>query len=321
MTGNTEPQGSDAKRVAPAKTMWDHLADNRQIENVAERTAHAIEHRLSYSRSVLDREFGLRPTKDARPASSYKSYYGPRVDLYRVADTVAIKRRSAPPSRAQRINGRITAKRERIRKSDLNRSLNRFAEAWYENRIVVMDTETTCLDSPEIIEIAAVEARSGEVLINERVRPITEIEDGAAAVHGMTSDDLADAPRWPEVAARFHDALPDRALLAAFNAPFDRRAYETTCDLHGVDARPGGWLCVQRDVAKCADPFALRIALADAARDARIPVDEDKAHAALFDAQIAASVLNYWMRVRERNLRWVERAERILDRLKARRWA
>lgn len=322
MSGNpkAQAQGNDAERVATAKSFYEHLADNQEIEDKNERIAHAVEHGIAYSRARLKRELGLRPIPDAEPVSSYKNDYGQRIWLYRVADTVAIKRRTAPQSRAQRVNAKATGLRKSL-SSRLNRRLEQYADAWREGRIVVIDTETTGLDNPEVIEIAAVEARSSRVLVNERVRPITQIEDGAAAIHGIRDADLTDAPRWPAVAEQLHAALPKTALLAAFNSDFDSRAYRLTCELHDVNPRRGPWLCVKRDVAEIADPDMGRYTNLRNAADRGHVTFDGEAHAALTDARVAAGVLDHWMGVRERIADQLAKSERILNRLKEKRRA
>lgn len=93
-------------------------------------------------------------------------------------------------------------------------------------RQVVLDTETTGLEwrqGHRIIEIGAVE------LLNRRLtgrdfhvylNPEREIDRGAAAVHGITLEQLRDAPRFVQIAADLLDFLGD-AELVIHNAPFD----------------------------------------------------------------------------------------------------
>jgi DNA polymerase III subunit epsilon len=93
-------------------------------------------------------------------------------------------------------------------------------------RLVVLDTETTGLnpqDGHRIIEIGCVE------LVNRRltgkrfhvyINPDRVIDDGAVAVHGITSQFLVDKPRFNEVAAEFI-AFIKGAELVIHNAPFD----------------------------------------------------------------------------------------------------
>ena len=93
-------------------------------------------------------------------------------------------------------------------------------------RQVVLDTETTGLEVSQghrIIEIGCVE------LVNRRltgrhfhkyIRPDRDIDAGALAVHGITSEFLADKPTFDRVAEEFL-AFIDGAELIIHNAPFD----------------------------------------------------------------------------------------------------
>lgn len=93
-------------------------------------------------------------------------------------------------------------------------------------RQIILDTETTGLEPEKghrIIEIGAVE------LVNRRatgrhfhryLNPGREIDAGARAVHGITNEDLADKPRFGEVAAELL-AFISGAELVIHNAAFD----------------------------------------------------------------------------------------------------
>ena len=93
-------------------------------------------------------------------------------------------------------------------------------------RQVVLDTETTGLEphlGHRIIEIGCVEVinrRATGKHFHEYLNPEREIDAGAAAVHGMTYEQLANKPRFGEIAARFL-AFVEGAELVIHNAPFD----------------------------------------------------------------------------------------------------
>ncbi|TCJ13196.1 DNA polymerase III subunit epsilon [Parasulfuritortus cantonensis] len=93
-------------------------------------------------------------------------------------------------------------------------------------RKIVLDTETTGLN-PElghrVIEIGAVEVVNRRVsgrTFHTYLNPDREIDAGAVEVHGLTSDFLADKPRFPDVVAEFLDFI-GQAELVIHNAPFD----------------------------------------------------------------------------------------------------
>src|SRR5262249_41372082 len=84
---------------------------------------------------------------------------------------------------------------------------------------VILDTETTDLDG-YVVEIAVIDAATGDTLLDTLVNPGTPIADGARWVHGISDADVADAPPWAEVLPRLLEATRGRTVLA-YNAAFD----------------------------------------------------------------------------------------------------
>ena len=93
-------------------------------------------------------------------------------------------------------------------------------------RQIVLDTETTGLNpklGDRIIEIGCVEIvdrRISERHFHAYVNPEREIDEGASRVHGLTREDLASKPRFPEIAPGFHDFIRGTELII-HNADFD----------------------------------------------------------------------------------------------------
>ncbi len=94
------------------------------------------------------------------------------------------------------------------------------------SRSVLFDTETTGLDpmaGDRVIEIAALELM-GDLPTGRRfhkfVHPGRDIPEEAARVHGITLDQLKDAPLFDEVADALLEFLADDPLIA-HNAAFD----------------------------------------------------------------------------------------------------
>lgn len=93
-------------------------------------------------------------------------------------------------------------------------------------RQIVLDTETTGLNprsGDRIIEVGCVE------LINRRltgnnfhvyINPERDSEEGALAVHGLTTEFLSDKPKFAEIAAELRDYVGDAEVII-HNAPFD----------------------------------------------------------------------------------------------------
>jgi DNA polymerase III subunit epsilon len=90
----------------------------------------------------------------------------------------------------------------------------------------ILDTETTGLNSPEIIELAVMDLK-GQVIINQRFNPKNKVEAGAAAIHGLTNEILLKYPRWDVIADRIEQILLERNLLI-YNFGFDYNALWTT---------------------------------------------------------------------------------------------
>ena len=93
-------------------------------------------------------------------------------------------------------------------------------------RQIVLDTETTGLNprsGDRIIEIGCVE------LVNRRltgnnfhryINPERDSEEGALAVHGLTTEFLSDKPKFAEIAAELRDYVSGAEVII-HNAPFD----------------------------------------------------------------------------------------------------
>jgi DNA polymerase-3 subunit epsilon len=93
-------------------------------------------------------------------------------------------------------------------------------------RQIVLDTETTGLNprsGDRIIEIGCVE------LVNRRltgnnfhryINPERDSEEGALAVHGLTTEFLSDKPKFAEIADELRDYVKGAEVII-HNAPFD----------------------------------------------------------------------------------------------------
>jgi DNA polymerase-3 subunit epsilon len=93
-------------------------------------------------------------------------------------------------------------------------------------RQIVLDTETTGLDPAQgnrIIEIGCVEIVGRKLTgrhYHQYINPERDSEEGALAVHGITTEFLADKPVFAKVAEEFL-AFVSGAELIIHNAPFD----------------------------------------------------------------------------------------------------
>lgn len=93
-------------------------------------------------------------------------------------------------------------------------------------RQIVLDTETTGLEPSQghrIIEIGCVEIINRRLTDNtyhQYIQPDREIDEGAYEVHGISTEFLADKPRFKDVVEDFM-AFVNGAELVIHNAPFD----------------------------------------------------------------------------------------------------
>jgi DNA polymerase-3 subunit epsilon len=100
-----------------------------------------------------------------------------------------------------------------------------------QNDWVILDTETTGLYSPEIVEIAVVNC-TGEALLNTLVKPTITIPAEVTEIHGITDEMVADAPIFPEVYPT--DAVLKDKRVLIYNAAFDIKVLNYCCRLHNL---------------------------------------------------------------------------------------
>lgn len=93
-------------------------------------------------------------------------------------------------------------------------------------RQIVLDTETTGLNArngDRIIEIGCVELINRKLTGNNYhryINPERDSEEGALAVHGLTTEFLSDKPKFAEIAEEFCAYIKDAEIII-HNAPFD----------------------------------------------------------------------------------------------------
>lgn len=113
---------------------------------------------------------------------------------------------------------------------------------------VILDTETTDLDGV-LVEVAVLDASTGQVLLDTLVRPDAPISPAATWIHGIREDDVADAPPLAEVLSRLLDATAGRTVIA-YNAPFDAERITQHAVRDGLDpahlGRADTWACLMQ---------------------------------------------------------------------------
>lgn len=163
-------------------------------------------------------------------------------------------------------------------------------------RQIILDTETTGLDPNQghrVIEVAAVEMVNRRLTgnhLHRYVNPGRDIDAGAMQVHGITTEFLADKPRFAGVAQDFVDFIRGAELII-HNAPFDVGFLDM--ELRLLDMAPLGTWC-----GGVTDTLAMAKALHPGQRNnldalcKRYGVDNAARtlHGALLDCELLAAV-------------------------------
>jgi DNA polymerase III subunit epsilon len=164
-------------------------------------------------------------------------------------------------------------------------------------RQIVLDTETTGLDPAQghrIIEIGCVELVNRRLTgrrFHQYLQPDRDIDAGAIEVHGITTEFLADKPRFADIVADLIGFIRG-AELVIHNAPFD--VGFLNCELQLLGAHHG----VLADFCAVLDTLALARQLHPGQKNSldalcrRYAVDNSQRnlHGALLDAEILADV-------------------------------
>lgn len=164
-------------------------------------------------------------------------------------------------------------------------------------RHIVLDTETTGLDPRQghrIIEIGCVELlhrRKTEQQFHQYINPDREIDAGAFEVHGISNEDLADKPRFGDLAQDFINFIRGSKLII-HNAPFDVGFIDAELALLGPQ-----WGRVT-DYCEVIDTLAMareqhpgkRNSLDELCKRYEIDNSQRQLHGALLDAEILLDV-------------------------------
>ncbi|MFE9484505.1 exonuclease domain-containing protein [Streptomyces spororaveus] len=111
----------------------------------------------------------------------------------------------------------------------------RVVEAPHEYAVV--DTETTGLDwDAKVVEISITDG-AGAVLLDTLVHPGTPIPNDAAAIHGITDEDVKEAPTFGAVLPRITAALAGRRVII-YNRQYDYGVLRYELDRHHRDQAP-----------------------------------------------------------------------------------
>jgi len=164
-------------------------------------------------------------------------------------------------------------------------------------RQIVLDTETTGLDAAQghrVIEIGCVEIENRRLTgrhFHCYLNPDREIDEGAVQVHGITSEFLADKPRFAQVRDDFLQFVSGAELII-HNAPFDLSFLDSELALAGSAHTSMQLLCPVTDTLQMARKKhpGQRNSLDALCKRYEVDNSQRELHGALLDAEILADV-------------------------------
>ncbi len=182
--------------------------------------------------------------------------------------------------------------------------------------LVVFDTETTGLElrrGDTMVSIGACRILNGRLLAQEAfdqfINPGRPIPEQSTLIHGLSDDDVADAPPASVVLPRFRDFV-GHGILVAHNAAFDMLAINLHAESAGVtfDMPVLDTLLLSRAL----DPTFEGHGLDALATRFQLTFAPGTRHSALGDAQVTAELLLQLLpRLQARGIRTLEQAIRF----------
>ena len=156
---------------------------------------------------------------------------------------------------------------------------------------LVLDTETTGLGyGAEVIEIGVI-GPDGHERLSSLVRPRAgHVPAAVTAIHGITMNELRNAPTFAEV----YDALLELARgrrVVAWNAPFDERMVRQSAATWGRRERLKGFECAMRAYALARGLRQGRAKLERAAAETGVLTAGRQSHRSSDDARLTLQVL------------------------------
>ena len=162
-------------------------------------------------------------------------------------------------------------------------------------REICFDTETTGLNpnsGDRIVEIGAVELinhlPTGKIF-HEYINPERDVPEEVVKVHGLTSEFLADKPKFADIAQKWIDFIGDDGILVAHNADFDMKFTNFELKKAGYNTYDNDRVVDTLAIARNEFPGA-RNSLDALCKRFNIDNSARTFHGALLDAQLLAEV-------------------------------
>jgi len=266
--------------------------DYRQRRNAA---AQADLDDKQHTKSTLKEIFRVKPAEGAVSNYGFKNQYGAQVQCYTLKQCVPMRNlaKRARTAKQEKASQNL-ARRARVNSHKNQAAL--LARKCVDSNKVILDTETTELYG-KVISIALVDASTLEVLYDSLVFTSDAISEKAFQIHGISQDDLKDAPSFEDVCKEIAVIMAGKTWTA-FNLNFDKSCLENS--RHKPDAECYQWInnasvCVMYDIAV---PFIGArnrhgtISLSDSLHYCGLEF-EGEAHTASVDALGTAKLMQY----------------------------
>ena len=110
-----------------------------------------------------------------------------------------------------------------------------------------IDFETANHSSDSACAVGVAIVEHGRIVrrLHQRIRPPSR-QFTFTYIHGLSWNDVKDAPRFDAVWAGMARELEGVAFLAAHNAPFDRGVLGACCETYGLPSPPQPFVCTVR---------------------------------------------------------------------------
>lgn len=152
--------------------------------------------------------------------------------------------------------------------------------------VIILDTETTGLiegfnryPEAEIIELAII-STSGDVLYNNRFKPLYTIPKRAMKIHGITNTMVKRSPCFAKEFPIIMEILHGK-IAVSYNTRFDSKILNNTCKLHEIKPPDSiTWECAMRVFKAYLEPAISFVKLPNAS------------HSALGDCRAALDLIN-----------------------------
>ena len=157
---------------------------------------------------------------------------------------------------------------------------------------VAMDFETANHEKHSAVSMALAVVRQNEVVdeFYSLIQPETYFSARNTAIHGIREQDVAQAPKYPEIWAQVAPLFTEDKLVVAHNAPFDHGVLQGTLAYYGIEA-PHYMLLDTVRSSRQLFPHFRNHKLNTVAENLGITLDHH--HNALDDAVAAAQILIY----------------------------